>query len=86
MLHGEPTDRRRRCACARRAPLELTVIEGKYHQVKRMVAAAGNRCEALHRERIGGLRLPRRSPKARGNGSTKPTSDLYGAGKPVTPL
>jgi 16S rRNA pseudouridine516 synthase len=38
--------------------LELTVLEGKYHQVKRMVAAAGNRVEALHRERIGGFTLP----------------------------
>ena len=38
--------------------LTLTVMEGKYHQVKRMVAAAGNRVEALHRERIGGLSLP----------------------------
>jgi 16S rRNA pseudouridine516 synthase len=38
--------------------LELTVNEGKYHQVKRMIAAAGNRCEALHRERIGELALP----------------------------
>jgi 16S rRNA pseudouridine516 synthase len=38
--------------------LELTISEGKYHQVKRMVAAAGNRVEALHRVQIGGLRLP----------------------------
>lgn len=38
--------------------LEITVNEGKYHQVKRMIAAAGNRCEALHRECIGGLALP----------------------------
>jgi len=38
--------------------LEITVNEGKYHQVKRMIAAAGNRCEALHRDRIGGLALP----------------------------
>ncbi len=38
--------------------LRLTVTEGKYHQVKRMVAAAGNRVEALHREAIGGLSLP----------------------------
>lgn len=38
--------------------IELTVNEGKYHQVKRMIAAAGNRCEALHRERIGTLALP----------------------------
>lgn len=38
--------------------LRLTVTEGKYHQVKRMVAAAGNRVEALHRETVGGLTLP----------------------------
>ena len=38
--------------------LLLTLAEGKYHQVKRMIAAAGNRVEALHREAIGGLRLP----------------------------
>jgi 16S rRNA pseudouridine516 synthase len=38
--------------------LRLTITEGKYHQVWRMVAAAGNRVEALHRSRIGGLVLP----------------------------
>ena len=38
--------------------LSLTLTEGKYHQVKRMIAAVGNRVEALHRSQIGGLRLP----------------------------
>lgn len=38
--------------------LRLTLTEGKYHQVKRMLAAVGNRVEALHRSRIGGLVLP----------------------------
>jgi 16S rRNA pseudouridine516 synthase len=38
--------------------LRLTLTEGKYHQVKRMVAAVSNRVEALHRAQIGGLRLP----------------------------
>ena len=38
--------------------LSLTLTEGKYHQVKRMVAAVGNRVEALHRSQIGGLALP----------------------------
>ena len=38
--------------------LRLTLTEGKYHQVKRMVAAVGNRVEALHRSCIGGLALP----------------------------
>ena len=38
--------------------LRLTLTEGKYHQVKRMVAAVSNRVEALHRSQMGGLRLP----------------------------
>lgn len=38
--------------------LTLTLTEGKYHQVKRMLAAVGNRVEALHRSRMGGLQLP----------------------------
>jgi len=38
--------------------LRLTLTEGKYHQVKRMLAAVGNRVEGLHRSQIGGLRLP----------------------------
>jgi 16S rRNA pseudouridine516 synthase len=35
----------------------VTVVEGRYHQVKRMFAALGNRVTALHRERIGDLEL-----------------------------
>lgn len=38
--------------------LHLTLAEGKYHQVKRMLAAVSNRVEALKRIRIGGLALP----------------------------
>ncbi|WP_274584673.1 16S rRNA pseudouridine(516) synthase [Neisseria leonii] len=34
--------------------LILTITEGRYHQVKRMVAAAGNRVEQLHRLDFGG--------------------------------
>lgn len=41
-----------------RLHLRLTLTEGKYHQVKRMLAAVGNRVEGLHRSRIGGLALP----------------------------
>ena len=37
--------------------LQLTLTEGKYHQVKRMVAAVGNRVESLHRSSIGPLTL-----------------------------
>ncbi|WP_333608905.1 16S rRNA pseudouridine(516) synthase RsuA [Arsukibacterium sp.] len=36
----------------------LTIHEGRYHQVKRMFAAIGNKVEQLHREKIGGLQLP----------------------------
>jgi 16S rRNA pseudouridine516 synthase len=39
--------------------LRLTLTEGKYHQVKRMVAAVGNRVEALHRSAFGSLTLDR---------------------------
>ncbi len=35
----------------------LTLTEGKYHQVKRMFAAVGNRVVNLHREQIGQLKL-----------------------------
>ena len=38
--------------------LRLTLLEGKYHQVKRMVAAVGNRVETLHRSSFGALALP----------------------------
>ena len=38
--------------------LRLTLTEGKYHQVKRMLAAVGNRVEGLHRARMGSLDLP----------------------------
>lgn len=35
----------------------LTIHEGRYHQVKRMFAAIGNKVEQLHREQIGYLML-----------------------------
>ncbi|QBC31555.1 pseudouridine synthase [Pandoraea sp. XY-2] len=35
--------------------IAMTITQGKYHQVKRMVAAAGNRVEGLVRIAIGGL-------------------------------
>lgn len=38
--------------------IHMTLAEGKYHQVKRMVATIGNRVEALQRIRIGELDLP----------------------------
>jgi 16S rRNA pseudouridine516 synthase len=35
----------------------LTIHEGRYHQVKRMFAAIGNKVVRLHRERVGSLAL-----------------------------
>jgi 16S rRNA pseudouridine516 synthase len=46
------------CEVTGECELRLTITEGKYHQVKRMIAAAGNRVEGLHRSRIGALELP----------------------------
>ena len=37
--------------------IEITIDMGKYHQVKRMLAAAGHHCVALRRSAIGGLTL-----------------------------
>ena len=37
--------------------VRITITEGRYHQVRRMFAALGNRVLTLHRERIGGLVL-----------------------------
>lgn len=59
MLHDEKAPLTALSA-VREAPqtLILTIQEGKYHQVKRMVAAAGNHVDALHRDAIGSLDLP----------------------------
>jgi 16S rRNA pseudouridine516 synthase len=59
VLHDDPEPVVAQSAVARdEHTLELTLTGGKYHQVKRMVAAAGNRVEALHRERMGAYTLP----------------------------
>jgi len=38
--------------------LRMTLVQGKYHQVKRMVAAVGNHVVGLHRSSFGQLQLP----------------------------
>jgi 16S rRNA uridine-516 pseudouridylate synthase and related pseudouridylate synthases len=35
----------------------MTIHQGVYHQVKRMLAAVGNKVEQLHRAQIGALAL-----------------------------
>ncbi len=37
--------------------VKIMICEGKYHQVKRMFAATGNKVTALHRSKMGGLDL-----------------------------
>ena len=47
------------CARTGERSLRMTLLEGKYHQVKRMLAAVGNTVVGLHRSRFGALELPR---------------------------
>ena len=59
VLDDEPQPvRAAACEAVSEFHLRLTLTEGKYHQVKRMVAAVSNRVEGLHRSQIGQLRLP----------------------------
>jgi len=38
--------------------LAMTIVEGRYHQVKRMMAAVGNHVTKLHRTEIGAYVMP----------------------------
>jgi len=53
------------CEAVAELHLRLTLTEGKYHQVKRMVAAVGNRVESLHRSAIGPVALGSDLPPGR---------------------
>ncbi|ASK26497.1 16S rRNA pseudouridine(516) synthase [Neisseria chenwenguii] len=56
LLHdGNETVRAADAVLENPTTLLMTITEGKYHQVKRMVAAAGNRVGKLHRDRFGSL-------------------------------
>lgn len=59
VLHDDPLPVRA-AAAEQTGPhaLRLTLLEGKYHQVKRMVAATGNTVATLHRSSYGILALP----------------------------
>lgn len=57
-LHDEPAPlAAQRCNPLDAHRLEIVLEQGKYHQVKRMLAAAGNHCSALCRTEIGQLKL-----------------------------
>jgi 16S rRNA pseudouridine516 synthase len=57
-LHDEPAPLAAlHCKALDAHRLEIVLEQGKYHQVKRMLAAAGNHCSGLRRTAIGGLTL-----------------------------
>jgi len=57
-LHDEPAPLAAvTCRMVDSHRIEIVLEQGKYHQVKRMLAAAGNHCVALRRTQIGGLKL-----------------------------
>ncbi len=59
VLHDDPLPvRAAACEAVGESQLRLTLTEGKYHQVKRMVAAAGNHVATLQRSDFGALQLP----------------------------
>jgi 16S rRNA pseudouridine516 synthase len=58
LLHDDDeTARAAACEATGVRALRLTLLEGKYHQVKRMIAAGGNRVEALERSAFGPVRV-----------------------------
>ena len=57
-LHDEPAPLAAlSCHMVADHQIEIVLEQGKYHQVKRMLAAAGNHCTALCRTQIGQLTL-----------------------------
>jgi 16S rRNA pseudouridine516 synthase len=57
-LHDEPAPLAAlRCEQVAEYEIEIVLEQGKYHQVKRMLAAAGNHCTALRRVAISALTL-----------------------------
>lgn len=58
LLHNDPRPTRpARVVVVEERIIDLTISEGRYHQVKRMLAAVGNHVEHLHRLQIGPVRL-----------------------------
>ena len=47
------------CELISEKTLAMTIVEGRYHQVKRMMAAVGNHVEQLHRSQIGTYVMPK---------------------------
>lgn len=64
--------------------LAMTIVEGRYHQVKRMMAAVGNHVTALHRTTIGAYTMPSDLPE--GEWRWLYPDDLVQLGKSVDTL
>jgi 16S rRNA pseudouridine516 synthase len=65
VLHDDDeTVRAAACEATGERTLRLTLTEGKYHQVKRMIAAIGNRVEGLERSAFGPVRVEGLAPGA----------------------
>lgn len=65
LLHDDhETVRASACEATADHALRLTLLEGKYHQVKRMIAAVGNRVEGLERSAFGSVRVDDLAPGA----------------------
>ena len=63
LLHDDnETVRAEACEATGAETLRMTLTEGKYHQVKRMIAAAGNRVEGLERSAFGAVGLQGLAP------------------------
>jgi len=56
--------------------IQMTLTSGKYHQVKRMLAAVGNHVTALHRSQINQLQLPESLAQGKWRWLTKHELDL----------
>ncbi len=64
--------------------LAMTIVEGRYHQVKRMMAAVGNHVASLHRTTIGAYTMPSDLPE--GEWRWLYPDDLVQLGKSVDAL
>jgi len=59
--------------------VHITLVEGRYHQVRRMFAAVGNHVESLHRVSMGRLTLGELAPGAWRLLSAKDLAELFGS-------
>jgi 16S rRNA pseudouridine516 synthase len=85
VLHDSPLPvRAAACEQTGEHALRMTLLEGKYHQVKRMVAAAGNTVGALHRSSYGALVLPPDLAPGQWRWLDGP-GDVLGSGRPPDP-